>query len=91
MIRKHDVTSWRDLSVCVERNFNKHIHESMRVAISIFLWLTEDQEQLKPGLGGCGWVLTLFSWLLIGLTFPVSLCVCLKVSLQCSLYGKNTK
>jgi hypothetical protein len=32
-----------------------------------------------PGLGGCGWILTVLSWVLIGLTFPISLCVCLKV------------
>ena len=41
--------------------------------------LTEDQEELTPGLGGCGWTLTIISWLLIGMTFPVSLCICLKV------------
>jgi len=41
--------------------------------------LTEDQEELTPGLGGCGWTLTIISWLLIGITFPVSLCICLKV------------
>jgi erythrocyte band 7 integral membrane protein len=32
-----------------------------------------------PGLGCCGWALTVISWFLIGLTFPFSLCVCLRV------------
>jgi len=44
-----------------------------------FVVFTEDQEELTPGLGSCGWTLTIISWLLIGLTFPVSLCICLKV------------
>ncbi|CAD5114791.1 DgyrCDS3834 [Dimorphilus gyrociliatus] len=33
----------------------------------------------KEGLGCCGWLLTLFSWLLVFVTFPLSLCVCMKV------------
>lgn len=36
-------------------------------------------EDTKQGLGGCGWTLTLLSWFLVGLTFPFSLCMCLKV------------
>jgi len=31
------------------------------------------------GIGFCGWVLTLFSWIVVILTFPLSLCVCMKV------------
>ena len=30
-------------------------------------------------LGLCGWILTVFSYVLVVLTFPFSLCVCLKV------------
>lgn len=33
----------------------------------------------SSGLGFCGWMLTIFSWILVMLTFPYSLCVCLKV------------
>ena len=32
------------------------------------------------GLGFCGWVLTVISWLIVIMTFPLSLCVCMKVS-----------
>ncbi|ESO11761.1 hypothetical protein HELRODRAFT_71395, partial [Helobdella robusta] len=31
------------------------------------------------GLGLCGWLLTIMSWIIIAFTFPVSLCTCLKV------------
>ena len=34
----------------------------------------------SEGLGCCGWVLTLFSWIIVVITFPLSLCVCMKVS-----------
>ena len=30
-------------------------------------------------LGLCGWILTVLSYVLVVLTFPFSLCVCLKV------------
>lgn len=36
-------------------------------------------EKNSLGLGFCGWVLTIFSWILVVLTFPMSLCICLKV------------
>lgn len=36
-------------------------------------------EKNSSGLGFCGWVLTIFSWILVMLTFPMSLCICLKV------------
>ena len=37
------------------------------------------------GLGFCGWVLTVISWLIVIMTFPLSLCVCMKVSYSSSL------
>lgn len=33
----------------------------------------------STGFGCCGWFLTVISWFLIGVTFPFSLCVCLRV------------
>ncbi|XP_064650286.1 band 7 protein AGAP004871-like isoform X8 [Lineus longissimus] len=36
-------------------------------------------DRAVEGLGCCGWILTIISWLMVGLTFPFSLCVCLKV------------
>ncbi|XP_071820932.1 band 7 protein AGAP004871-like isoform X2 [Apostichopus japonicus] len=33
----------------------------------------------EGGIGVCGWILTGFSWLLVMCTFPLSLCVCIKV------------
>jgi hypothetical protein len=32
------------------------------------------------GIGVCGWLLTAFSWLIVIVTLPFSLCVCFKVS-----------
>jgi len=40
--------------------------------------LTVNEE--STGFGCCGWFLTVISWFLIGVTFPFSLCVCLRVS-----------
>ena len=34
------------------------------------------------GIGVCGWLLTAFSWLIVIVTLPFSLCVCFKVSLS---------
>jgi hypothetical protein len=31
------------------------------------------------GIGVCGWLLTAFSWLIVIVTLPFSLCVCFKV------------
>ena len=48
--------------------------------------LTVNEE--STGFGCCGWFLTVISWFLIGVTFPFSLCVCLRVSateLLCSV------
>ncbi|XP_074655776.1 band 7 protein AGAP004871-like [Tubulanus polymorphus] len=36
-------------------------------------------ENAIEGLGCCGWVLTIISWLMVACTFPFSLCICLKV------------
>jgi len=36
-------------------------------------------DSAPEGLGCCGWLLTLFSWLVVVMTFPLSLCVCMKV------------
>lgn len=33
----------------------------------------------STGFGCCGWFLTVISWFLVGVTFPFSLCVCLRV------------
>ena len=33
------------------------------------------------GIGPCGWILVLASYLLVFITFPVSLCLCFKVSI----------
>jgi len=37
-------------------------------------------DETSTGFGCCGWFLTVVSWFLIGVTFPFSLCVCLRVS-----------
>jgi len=44
----------------------------------LFLSTVDEESQ---GFGCCGWFLTVVSWFLIGVTFPFSLCVCLRVSL----------
>ena len=31
------------------------------------------------GIGICGWLLTAFSWVIVIVTLPFSLCVCFKV------------
>ncbi|CAD5118633.1 DgyrCDS7321 [Dimorphilus gyrociliatus] len=36
-------------------------------------------DESTDGLGICGWVLTIFAWFLALVTFPLSLCVCMKV------------
>jgi len=36
-------------------------------------------DDTSEGLGFCGWMLTVISWILVILTFPLSLCVCMKV------------
>ncbi|ELU10940.1 hypothetical protein CAPTEDRAFT_172850 [Capitella teleta] len=36
-------------------------------------------DENSDGLGCCGWLLTIFSWCVVCLTFPLSLCVCMKV------------
>lgn len=36
-------------------------------------------ESSKSNLACCAWLLTAFSWFLVALTFPLSLCVCMKV------------
>ena len=33
------------------------------------------------GMKGCGLILAFLSWVLVALSFPLSLCVCIKVSL----------
>ena len=32
------------------------------------------------GIGICGWMLTLLSWMIVLVTLPFSLCVCFKVA-----------
>merc|ERR1719210_1323566 len=39
----------------------------------------EGDDTTAQGIGFCGWGLTLFSWIVVILTFPLSLCVCMKV------------
>jgi len=36
-------------------------------------------DENKPSFGFCDWALTALSWLLVVMTFPMSLCVCMKV------------
>jgi len=48
----------------------------MNNIIGFLYFIDEDG---KPGLGCCGWLLTVISWALVGFTFPLSLCVCVKV------------
>ena len=36
-------------------------------------------EDSDVGLGVCGWLLTAFSWMIVIVTLPFSLCVCFKV------------
>merc|ERR1719210_945892 len=38
----------------------------------------EGDDTTAQGIGFCGWGLTLFSWVIVILTFPLSLCVCMK-------------
>lgn len=38
-----------------------------------------ESEDTDVGLGICGWLLTAFSWLIVIVTLPFSLCVCFKV------------
>ena len=40
----------------------------------------DDARSGGDGIGCCGWMLTLLSWLMVLFTFPLSLCVCLKVN-----------
>uniref|UniRef100_A0A915L8Z9 Band 7 domain-containing protein n=1 Tax=Romanomermis culicivorax TaxID=13658 RepID=A0A915L8Z9_ROMCU len=34
---------------------------------------------IEEDVGVCGWILTILSWILIAITFPFSMCFCLKV------------
>lgn len=36
-------------------------------------------DDTADGMGCCGWLLTICSWFLVVITFPLSLCVCMKV------------
>ena len=43
------------------------------------------------GIGICGWLLTAFSWAIVIVTLPFSLCVCFKVNITaCLLAVKDT-
>jgi len=53
------------------------MHGLMTAINDVVLLLSADDN--KPGFGFCDWALTGLSWLLVVMTFPMSLCVCMKV------------
>ena len=48
--------------------------------LAFLLFTDATPDDYDRSLACCGWLLTAFSWLLVALTFPMSLCVCMKVS-----------
>ena len=50
---------------------------------SFFFFSAHDSD---VGIGICGWLLTAFSWAIVIVTLPFSLCVCFKVSQNFFLY-----
>ena len=44
-----------------------------------YLLLGSSPTKSSTGIGACGWILVLASWMLVLVTFPFSLCVCFKV------------
>ena len=57
-----------------------YFHPACSIVLTPVHFFISTEDIKSPGLGCCGWILTVFSWVLVGLTFPVSMCVCLKVS-----------
>jgi len=44
-------------------------------------------ENVSNSMHGCGAILAFFSWVLVALTFPLSLCICIKVTAKYTLYN----
>ena len=53
-----------------------------------FLFSAHDSD---VGIGICGWLLTAFSWAIVIVTLPFSLCVCFKVSQFFFFFVHNIK
>lgn len=53
-----------------------------------FFILLDDIRNAQEGLGTCGWILVVLSYVICVLTFPFSLCVTVKVR---KIYKRNEK
>jgi len=52
-----------------------------------FIFLLDDIRNTHEGIGTCGWILVVISYIICALTFPFSLCVTVKVGMM-SYEGK---
>jgi len=64
-----------------------------QVSLEFTLQTCFSAETYDEGMGVCGWILTFLSMLIVLLTFPLSICFCLKVLFfslfQCHLGGTS--
>ena len=42
--------------------------------------VSKTADESESGIGLCGWILTVISWVMVMVTLPFSLCVCFKVT-----------
>ena len=48
-------------------------------------------QENEMGIGICGWLLTAFSWAIVIVTLPFSLCVCFKVQTTNQIFDNRVK